>query len=64
MASLHDVYGTPEFTSQMQNPFVGDHTSGDSTPMTVALMLLFWGGVLYLLKRYGFRFNFGVAGGK
>jgi len=64
MAALESVYGGSQtnYGATMSNPFsVG---GSDVTPKAVALMLLFWGGVLYLLKRYGFRFNFGVAGGR
>lgn len=64
MAALETVYGGSQtnYGADMSNPFtVG---GADATPKVVALMLLFWGGVLYLLKRYGFRFNFGVAGGR
>lgn len=66
MASMETVYGGGygggEFGADMGNPF---SVSGvDSTPKAVAFMLLFWGGVLYLLHYYGFRFNFGVSGGR
>lgn len=64
MASLQSVYGGAEqhFGADMANPFSIRGT--DVTPKAVAVMLLFWAGVLYLLKRYGFRFNFGVSGGR
>lgn len=67
MASWESVYGGASFDSDsygagMGNPFSVSGT--DATPKAVALMLLFWGGVLYLLHYYGFRFNFGVSGGR
>lgn len=64
MASLESVYGGSQtnYGAEMSNPFSVRGT--DSTPQAVALMLLFWGGVLYFLHKYGFRFNFGVAGGR
>jgi hypothetical protein len=37
---------------------------GDFTPQLVALYLVAGGAVLWGLKQYGFRFNFGVAAGR
>jgi hypothetical protein len=71
MASLQTVYGGNVFSAPSSSQPMGiGMNSGfsirdsDGTPMSVALMLLFWGGVLWLLRYYGFRFNFGVTGGK
>jgi hypothetical protein len=60
MASLQTVYGEFAQDTATMNPFQ-NNIGTDSTPMAVGLMVLFWGAVLFLLKKYGFRFNFGVA---
>ena len=69
MASLHQVYGSPSVTADrtdggfsMENSFALQPI--DATPKAVALTVLLAAAVLVLLKYYGFRFNFGVAGGR
>ena len=67
MASLQTVYGSPPSSSYPTGVTGMSNFSFapmDATPQAEGLMLLFWAGVLWLLKYYGFRFNFGVAGGK
>jgi hypothetical protein len=65
VASLHTVYGTPWLSSSGEGsaPSMSNFTNdGDPTSKFVALELLFAAGILYALKKYGFRFNFGVSG--
>lgn len=75
MASLQSVYGGGGVSA---HPGVGPigatpmdsvqqlYTTNavDNTPKAVAVMLILMAGVIYLLKYYGIRFNFGVTGGR
>ena len=63
MASHFEIFGDPIVASAMSGlPF--DFDQDDRTPQALAVLLLFAGGVIYLLNRAGFRFNFGVAAGR